>query len=164
MSCMFHVKIHVKIVIGKHLDTDACLCSLVHCHRFCIVYYNLSFDGGRVSYRVPNYDKWILCPRCNGWCFVNIILISVVRSTARHAIHLQIDISTKALEIRSVQGLKCIVWCVVDCTWFGLVYVAVSKTKVKQTCVHVSLSRRLCKDLSEILSFLSFLFNRRYRM
>jgi hypothetical protein len=39
-----------------------------------------------------------------------------VRSTARHAIHLQLDISSNALEIRAVQSLKCIVCCTVDCT------------------------------------------------
>jgi hypothetical protein len=43
----------------------------------------------------------------------------IVRSTARHAITLQLDISANALEIRVVQSPKCIVWCVVDCTSFA---------------------------------------------
>jgi hypothetical protein len=39
-----------------------------------------------------------------------------VRSTARHAIHLQFDISANALKIKAVHSLKCIVWRAVDCT------------------------------------------------
>jgi hypothetical protein len=41
----------------------------------------------------------------------------IVRSTARHALHLQFDISANALDIRVVQSPKCIVWCAVDCTY-----------------------------------------------
>jgi hypothetical protein len=37
-----------------------------------------------------------------------------VRSIARHAIHLQLNISAKALEIRAVKSLKYIVWCAVS--------------------------------------------------
>jgi hypothetical protein len=37
-----------------------------------------------------------------------------VRSTARHTIHLQFDISPNFLEIKAVHRPKCIVWCAVD--------------------------------------------------
>jgi phosphate uptake regulator len=37
------------------------------------------------------------------------VLENIVRSTARHAIHLQLDISAYALELRAVQTQKCIV-------------------------------------------------------
>jgi hypothetical protein len=33
-----------------------------------------------------------------------------------HVIHLQLDISANALEIRVLQCLKCIVWRAIDCT------------------------------------------------
>jgi hypothetical protein len=39
-----------------------------------------------------------------------------VRSTAHYGIHLQCDISDKALEIRALQSPKYETWCVVDCT------------------------------------------------
>jgi hypothetical protein len=39
----------------------------------------------------------------------SIYLRLTVRSTARHVIHLQLDISTNAFEIRAVQSLKYIV-------------------------------------------------------
>jgi hypothetical protein len=42
--------------------------------------------------------------------------VLIVWSTVRHAIHLQFNISANALDIRSVQSPKCIVWCAVDCT------------------------------------------------
>jgi hypothetical protein len=42
-----------------------------------------------------------------------------VRSTARHATHLQFDINANALEIRAVHSPNCIVWCDVDCTLLG---------------------------------------------
>jgi hypothetical protein len=38
-----------------------------------------------------------------------LVLFLTVRSTARHAIHLQFDISANALEIKAVQSQKCIV-------------------------------------------------------
>jgi hypothetical protein len=47
---------------------------------------------------------------------INKLLIGYVRSTARHAIHLQFDISANSLEIRAVQIIKCLVWLAVDCT------------------------------------------------
>jgi hypothetical protein len=40
-----------------------------------------------------------------------------VRATARLALHLQLDISGNAFEIRAVQSPKCIGWCVVVCTF-----------------------------------------------
>jgi hypothetical protein len=52
-------------------------------------------------------------------CFGLHCLLSLktnVRSTARHAIHLQFDISTNTLVIRAVQSPKCIVRCAADCT------------------------------------------------
>jgi hypothetical protein len=45
----------------------------------------------------------------------------MVQSTARHAIHLQFDISATAFEIRAVKSAKCIVWCAVDCTYIGII-------------------------------------------
>jgi hypothetical protein len=41
-----------------------------------------------------------------------------ILSIARHAIHLQFDISTNALEIRAVQSQKCIEWSAVNCTYY----------------------------------------------
>jgi hypothetical protein len=40
---------------------------------------------------------------------ISIPTYAIVRSTARHAIHLQIDISANSLGIRAVQIPKCIV-------------------------------------------------------
>jgi hypothetical protein len=45
------------------------------------------------------------------------VLCCIVRSTARHTIHLPIDISTNALEIRAIQSPKRIVRCVINCTY-----------------------------------------------
>jgi hypothetical protein len=43
-------------------------------------------------------------------------VFAYVRSTARHTLHLQFNVSAKALEIRAVQNPKCIVGCAVDRT------------------------------------------------
>jgi hypothetical protein len=54
-----------------------------------------------------------------GWPVTHIKLLKYynIRSTARHAIHMQFDIITNVLEIRAVQSPKCIFWRVVDCTY-----------------------------------------------
>jgi hypothetical protein len=71
-------------------------------------------------------DKSAQHGRVDFSCFVNFKLNSYyisalhyifvafdiyVRSTARHAIHLQFDISANALGIRAVQSPKCTFWC-----------------------------------------------------
>jgi hypothetical protein len=43
----------------------------------------------------------------------------IVRSTARHAIHLQFDIRSNSFRIRAVQNPKCIVGCAFDCTYYS---------------------------------------------
>jgi hypothetical protein len=45
---------------------------------------------------MTHYNEVVLYPR-----------VSVVQSTTRHAIHLQFDINTNAVEIREVQSPKC---------------------------------------------------------
>jgi hypothetical protein len=47
---------------------------------------------------------------------MNTANLTGVRSTSRHAIHLQLNISTRALEIRELQSPKCNIWWTVDCT------------------------------------------------
>jgi hypothetical protein len=75
------------------------------CHMF-LIFKN---DARSLARRVTMwffFQEFIATP-VNGRPF--LFRIDSERSTARHAIHLQFDISANAFEIRAVQSPKCIV-------------------------------------------------------
>jgi hypothetical protein len=55
------------------------------------------------------YDNTLLFARYLMQNFITYTKFRAVRSTARHAVHLQFDISANAFEIRALQSLKCII-------------------------------------------------------
>jgi hypothetical protein len=62
-------------------------------------------------------------------------VLLIVRSTARHAIHLQFHISTNALEIRVAQSHECIVGRADDCT-LPINTITIRKPRKNQQLLH----------------------------
>jgi hypothetical protein len=61
--------------------------------------------------------------------------VNYVRSTARQALHLQVDISAYALEIKDVKSLKCIHRCGADCTFRKMIVNRSMRHKKPQLCI-----------------------------